>query len=143
MEVFNATPEVIYRNGTRRRKCRMLDIYDIRRANLRKVLDKYYEGKPSRLAAALGKQPSQITRLFKPETESGRGMGDSMAREIEQTAGLEYGWMDHLHDPPTQAAFDKMSDDEQVASILREIAELNPEDVPFVRRLLSLLGSES
>lgn len=75
----------------------MPTISEIRRTNLRAVIDSDFAGVPARLAKALGCQQTSITRLYS-QAESSRNMGDSLARRIEKAAGKPAGWMDALHD---------------------------------------------
>lgn len=74
-----------------------MNIQDIRRQNLRAVIEAEFGGVPARLARALGCQPTSISRLTS-SAASKRNMGDKMARDIERAAGRPDGWMDILHD---------------------------------------------
>ncbi|MEM1244365.1 MAG: S24 family peptidase, partial [Pseudomonadota bacterium] len=62
--------------------------------NLRLAIDKFYQGKPSRLAEAVGKHSSQITRIFSHSEKDKRKLGDKFAREIEVKIALPRGWLD-------------------------------------------------
>jgi SOS-response transcriptional repressor LexA len=70
-------------------------IRDIRRANLRWLVDHAYDGVEARLAREAGLHPSQISRILGPGAKG--GLGDTLARRIEQCAGKPEGWMDELH----------------------------------------------
>jgi hypothetical protein len=96
----------------------MQTISDIRRTNLRAVIDADFEGVPARLARAIGCQPTSISRLYS-DAPSARNMGDKMARDIERVAGRPEGWMDNIHDtelePMAKAWFDLTPAERQAA----------------------------
>ncbi|UXY15956.1 hypothetical protein N8I74_02760 [Chitiniphilus purpureus] len=73
-----------------------MNIYDARRNRLREVVesDKRFKGRPSRLAAFLGRQPSYLYRLLKDSGEDRKNLGEELAREFERELGLPYGWFD-------------------------------------------------
>ena len=70
---------------------------EIRRENLRLVIDQYYAGVARRLALALGKQATTLSRIYSSNPEHRRNVGNAMARQIEQLHGLPEGWMDQVH----------------------------------------------
>lgn len=119
----------------------MDDIYDIRRANLRKILEDIYEGRAVTLAGRLNKQPNQITRIFTREEKSRRNLGDALAREIEEVSGLDYGWLDHVHTVPDDESFRSLPEGEQKAAIYNELANLSEEDLSIALRMISALRS--
>ena len=69
---------------------------EIRRENLARVIEQVYGGVGLRLAEALKVSNTQVNRVMS-ESSSRRDMGDKMARDIEEVAGLPRGWMDHQH----------------------------------------------
>lgn len=74
----------------------MPTIQDIRRQNLRSVIDGEFKGTPAHLAQAIGCTATSVSRLYS-EAASRRNIGDKMARAIEQAARLPEGWMDTPH----------------------------------------------
>jgi len=70
---------------------------EIRRLNLRGVIDHYFDGVDRRLALALDKQPSEISRLFTKNEESKRNISDVFSRKIEKLVDKQLGWMDTPH----------------------------------------------
>ena len=89
-----------------------MDIYDVRRRNLRTVIEQDFDNVPARLAAAVGCQQTTISRLYST-SGSARNVGDKLARQIEIAAGREIGWLDVQHD---------QTDDHLLAS-LRELSD--------------------
>ena len=69
---------------------------DIRRENLRYLIDTKFQGVNNRIAKHLGVQPMQISRVFH-SGESARNVGDKLARKVEVGLGLESGWLDQDH----------------------------------------------
>jgi SOS-response transcriptional repressor LexA len=67
---------------------------EIRRRNLRLIIEQRFAGKAAELARALGKQPSEISRIFSLNLTHRRNIGSRLARRIEQMLGAETGWMD-------------------------------------------------
>lgn len=71
-----------------------MDIKEIRRFRLRKLILTKFSGVSSRFAEHIGKQPSYIARIFSSKPEHARNIGESLAREIERLCGLEMGFLD-------------------------------------------------
>lgn len=65
-----------------------MDISEIRRSNLRRLMQSRFEGKQARLADALGKSPNYISRCLSASSTSRKNIGEDFAREIESTLGL-------------------------------------------------------
>lgn len=78
----------------------MKSIDEVRNQNLRFLVTT--RGGVTNLAEQIGKSPSQISqwlnRSLNSETGKPRAMGTVSARHIEGHLGLEFGWMDRLHD---------------------------------------------
>jgi hypothetical protein len=72
----------------------MDDIYAIRRNNLRIVWQMHAGSNQSQLARDLdiADQPGLISRWLKDKP-----IGDDVARKVERTYGLDFGWMDNVH----------------------------------------------
>jgi SOS-response transcriptional repressor LexA len=71
-----------------------MDVSEIRRKNLRLVIEQQFAGTAAELARALGKQPSEISRIFSLKRHHRRNIGSRLARQIESILGKEAGWMD-------------------------------------------------
>ena len=69
---------------------------DIRRENLRYLIDTKFQGVKNRLANHVGVAHMQIARIFHAG-ETARNVGDKLARKIEAGCGLETGWLDQDH----------------------------------------------
>jgi phage repressor protein C with HTH and peptisase S24 domain len=75
----------------------MRPIKDLRRENLESLATTH--GGQSAIAAAIKRDRNQVYQwLLDPEHPSARGIGDKMARTIEQALGLSLGWMDAVHE---------------------------------------------
>tara|TARA_E500000178_G_scaffold318673_1_gene340313 strand:+ start:579 stop:980 length:402 start_codon:yes stop_codon:yes gene_type:complete len=69
---------------------------DIRRENLRYLIDTKFQGVRNRLAKHIGVTHMQIARIFHSGS-SARNVGDRLARKIELGCELETGWLDQDH----------------------------------------------
>lgn len=76
----------------------MKDIGEIRRINALSLIASHFGKKKSKLAAALGIQPSYVSRMLLSGSSGARGIGDDMARRIEEAAGVPKNWLDQAHD---------------------------------------------
>ena len=74
----------------------MRSIRDIRKDNLKYIIDTRFSGVVNRTARAIGVQQSQIARVF-AKGEYRRNVGDNLARRIEMSLNLEEGWLDQEH----------------------------------------------
>jgi SOS-response transcriptional repressor LexA len=101
----------------------IMDISEIRRRNLRQVIDQYFAGTAAELARALGKQPSEISRIFTSKQAHRRNVGPRLARSIEAVLGKETGWMDKQH----------VAVPYQAESALRPDASAPAMDTPIIR----------
>jgi SOS-response transcriptional repressor LexA len=70
-------------------------IGETRRANLRWLIDTEFDGVDAKLARQVGLHPSQISRAL--SAGSGAGIGNRLARRIEEKTGKHEGWMDEVH----------------------------------------------
>lgn len=95
-----------------------MDIYEIRRRNLRTILDSRFDGKVKKLADLMDRQPSSIGR-YVPRSGKIKPMGGKIAREIEQAVGLDNNWMDHVHAENLEPAHEMMiGEPENVYAVL-------------------------
>jgi len=69
---------------------------EIRRENLKYLIQTKYNGVANRMAKDTGIAQMQIARVFL-KTKNAREVGEVLARRIEEACGLESGWMDQIH----------------------------------------------
>lgn len=74
-----------------------MDVQDIRRRNIRDVINNRFNGTQAALAKAVGCAPTEISRLFTMGKEKRRTFTDGFARKIETKLSLPRGWLDRLH----------------------------------------------
>jgi hypothetical protein len=78
-----------------------MDIGEIRRARLRRLINEYGGQLP--LARAIGQfGASYLTQLAGPHPT--RAVSEMFARKVERALDLPYGWMDREHDAPPDGA---------------------------------------
>ncbi len=65
-----------------------MDIYEIRRANLRTLIDERFGGKIAALAEAIERAPSYVSRCVTEKPEHRKRIGEGIARDIELKLGL-------------------------------------------------------
>lgn len=88
-----------------------MDIKEIRRFRLRKLILTKFSGVSARLAEHIGKQPSYIARIFSSNPEHSRNVGEKLAREIEEACGLDSGFLDRpLTRAEVMGVFDNQKD---------------------------------
>ena len=76
----------------------MRDIHQIRRDNLRRLLEKKYKGDRRALQDALEiGQVNFLSRLLSERPGTGKNIGSRLARRIEQAAGKPLNWLDADH----------------------------------------------
>lgn len=81
---------------------RFMDLNEIRRRNLRALMDRTYgrntRGAQSRMAEALGKPQNYLSRcLYEPDKKGAKNIGEDFAREIERAFKLEQYAMDAVN----------------------------------------------
>jgi len=79
----------------------MMNIYDIRRENLRLLVDVNFLGSQTKLANKVGVGPNLISRLLSGNPAQAQRMGHKLARRIEAALGVTENWMDQ---PPRRVA---------------------------------------
>ena len=72
-----------------------MGISEIRRTQLRKLIDERFEGVTLRLATALEMKPPQLHRWL----SGGQGIREDSARKIEERLQLGHGWLDGIERP--------------------------------------------
>ena len=74
----------------------MKTVKQIRKDNLKFIIDTRYNGVINRCAVACDVQQSQLSRVF-AEGEYRRNVGEILARKIETKLSLATGWLDTEH----------------------------------------------
>ena len=136
----------------------MKSIFDIRRANLRKLMEQW--GGPTSLSVKLGhSNGSYLAQLAGPHPS--RDVSEKVAREIERKLSLPSGWMDKTHkgtpgavdtnalieivamvhdlleDTPVKLSKEKFTD--LVNLVYERTQETNQQQSEYARRLIQLL----
>lgn len=76
----------------------MKSINDIRRENLRDIINRDFDGRQVRLAERLEINANVISRWLKPATDKNhKTIGDSVARKLEIAANKPKFWLDRDH----------------------------------------------
>lgn len=75
-----------------------MDRPDIRAINVRALIDLRYEGNQAKFAAAIGKDPTYVSRWFSANHR--KGIGEEMARHIENACQLPEDSLDKLSADP-------------------------------------------
>lgn len=91
-----------------------MDIYDIRRAQLQRLIDERFEGNATAFARALDMRAPQVHRWRSTTSKQACGMEWESARSIEEKLQLEDGWMDN---PEASAPLRRFSEAEMELSI--------------------------
>src|SRR5665213_750781 len=79
----------------------MQDLYDLRRANLRDLIERRFGGSQTRFAARVHLQyPSFVSRLLSDHPTSRKNIGERMARSFETALELPTGWFDRTNPAP-------------------------------------------
>lgn len=99
----------------------MLDIYKVRRANLRKLIEQW--GGPTSLATKLGHSNGSYLAQLAGPTPS-REVSERVARSIEKSLNLEAGWLDMNH-----RAGPSRKDDELDPNLLTKVVSAVTEEL--------------
>lgn len=71
-----------------------MDIYEIRRQNLRRLVTERFNGRIAGLADAIDRAPSYVSRCLTGKPEHRKRVGESLARDIEDRLDLQTFWLD-------------------------------------------------
>lgn len=77
-----------------------MDIYEIRRTQLQRLIDERFNGVTKRCAEALGMPPPQLHRWRSTTAKETRRIEWESARSIETKLDLPQGWMDQAENMP-------------------------------------------
>lgn len=82
-----------------------MDKYERRRLRVLDLVREMYQGKQSRFAEEIGRDPNYVSRMLYPEGKKGRKrIGEDMRDEIERKCGLPGGWLDMDTGAPARLA---------------------------------------
>lgn len=99
-----------------------MEIKDIRRHRLHKLLLTMFSGRKSSLAEAIGKPASYVSRLFSDNPAHSRNIGETMAREIEKSLGVDPGYLDMpLTKLEAGGAWDPATNPDSISSVHMDI----------------------
>jgi hypothetical protein len=87
-------------NSVRLTSNKDMDIQDVRRENLRHLIQAQYKGVVAAFAGHVIKSPSAISNLLTTNSRWLRPFGEKLARDIEHRVGLPPGWLDVAHEAP-------------------------------------------
>lgn len=82
-------PEDIYQ-GVIETYSERMNIYEIRRENLARLIESRFDGRQRGLADAIDRQPDYISRVLK----GAKNIGEAFARHVEKSLGLQTGALD-------------------------------------------------
>lgn len=77
-----------------------MDIYEIRKSNLRHLITSRGDGKKAKLAGLIETSPAYISQILSAKTKA--SVGARLARQIERKLQLPNGWMDAIDHPDPQ-----------------------------------------
>lgn len=103
-----------------------MEISDLRRQNLRRILDTRFNGKKSALAEAIDREASYISRCLSDKAHR-KKIGEDFARHIEAKLSLARGWLDqeaHVEEssnPDSKSAGSNISSAPSMAGMSPEI----------------------
>ena len=111
-------------------------IGEVRKRNLKRLIDERYDGVLNRLAKAAQIQHSQLWRVLKDDPVKGqpRYLGEVLARRLEEVSGVHRGWLDE--DEVSQMA-------SYAESLAQRIQALPEEDRATVLRMIDVLGDRA
>jgi hypothetical protein len=107
-----------------------MDIYEIRRVNFLKLLEKSHSDRE--FADATASTPSHVSQM----KTGHRPIGDQVARRIEDKLHLEHGWMDQLHIEESE-----LPEEEREIKALADAIAAQPSDkLETIKAALKLVG---
>ncbi|AVN50233.1 MULTISPECIES: helix-turn-helix domain-containing protein [Serratia] len=103
----------------------MKSINDIRRENLRDIINRDFDGRQVRLAERLEINANVISRWLKPATDKNhKTIGDSVARKLEIAANKPKFWLDRDHMMAMAAGAEAVQEETEVGAIVASNLEL-------------------
>ena len=116
-----------------------MNIYAIRRARLRLLIDNIAGGNISAFAGRFDYSRSRMSQYLSETYNDGRSMGERAARSLEEYAGVPSGWMDRpIEEDETAGSFrPKKLDDDYPAPLEPTSGELLPKNLIVTATLLA------
>lgn len=72
-----------------------MSIFDIRRRNLRRLIQMNFDDNQSLFARTINRSESYVNRLLaQTDNEHGKNLGEKLARDIESRLRIDPGWFD-------------------------------------------------
>lgn len=105
-----------------------MDIQDIRRKNLRRIIDERFEGVDGRFADYIKRPRPNISQLL--AGAPGRPFGERLARYIENTVGLTEGYLDNVGE--------SLNLTEEAAKVALDYMQLRPESQAKIRYYITV-----
>lgn len=103
----------------------MKSINDIRRENLRDIINRDFDGRQVRLAERLEINANVISRWLKPEGEKHhKTIGDMVARKLEVVARKPKFWLDRDHMLAMAAGAEPEQEETEIGAIVAKNLEL-------------------
>ena len=142
---FVATPECFHRvrfdpSPPCSDSGRTVDIHEIRRRNLRTLINEHANGNLSRFVEmTLGGLTSYKALQHVTGPRAGRNLGSALARKIEAQLQLERGWMDHDRSGTVHTATVPGGRSARVVRLAELIESLTPRIRVLVEKLVAVL----
>ena len=103
----------------------MKSINDIRRENLRDIINRDFDGRQVRLAEKLGNNANLISRWLKPsDHKNHKSIGDTVARKLEAAANKPKFWLDRDHMLAMAAGAESEQEETEIGAIVAKNLEL-------------------
>ncbi|QPT15209.1 helix-turn-helix transcriptional regulator [Serratia rubidaea] len=103
----------------------MKSINDIRRENLRDIINRDFDGRQVRLAERLEINANVISRWLKPEGEKHhKAIGETVARKLEAVARKPKFWLDRDHMLAMAAGAELEQEETEIGAIVAKNLEL-------------------
>ena len=74
---------------------------EVRRENLRRLIDEKFNGRDADFARYCGMEPARISQVLSKTYRDGKNFGEKAARNIEQAAGLPLLFLDQSEQTPS------------------------------------------
>ena len=107
-----------------------LDVRDVRRANIRRLVLERFEGKRAGFARAVGAREAHINNVFSRLPEHRRNVGEKAARRYEEQLGLPCGWLDVPRDELATSSLSNQAYPVRGAAGARDAAVLDLKGLP-------------
>jgi hypothetical protein len=95
-------------------------IFEVRRSNLRRLIDDRYQGNNAALARRVGIHPNQLNLILTSNPDHRRDMRETTARRIEEMLGIPAGYLDEeRYDGVAKVHVSAAAVPDQLRSVLR------------------------